>query len=153
VSVKQPKAKKEHRAKKPAEETAPPPPTEDELVDQVAEWILAGNSHADVVAAVLHTWPDTKLETARDLLDKAYEYLEGYMELGADQRKAWHCQARRELYRRALEIHDYKTAHAILKELASLDGTGAPRGRQPEPAPTFEDDGVPDGDGLEIPTN
>lgn len=158
MSVKQPRARKEHQPKKAPKtkatekDKAPQkPPDPAQIGDQVADWLLAGNSAHDVLEAVHHTWPTITEPDARTLIAAVYQGMADRLDLSPRELAAWHREARRELYRKALEIHDYKTAHSILKELASLDGTGAQKARPPEPQPTFKDDGVPDGAGLDVP--
>ena len=111
--------------------------TRAEKVRQVADWLLAGYSHPDVLEAVAEAWP--RLKDRRALLADAFEHIADQVATTAGARRAWHQEARRELYRRALSLMDLKTCEAILRDLARLEGLYPDRQtRQPQEPPASE---------------
>lgn len=88
---------------------------------QIADWIIAGNSDFQIDEASAAVLGIPK-KLAKELRRRAYEFIGELIEQDPDLRKSWHVAARQELYRRALSIHDYKTARDILRDLAQLEG-------------------------------
>lgn len=93
-------------------------------VAQVAAWLLEGQSTRDILEAARD---HLGIATPGELLAAAYRHIADRLAVDPDHRRAWHLEARRELYRRLVEFADFKGAHLVLKELAALEGiTAAP---------------------------
>jgi hypothetical protein len=86
---------------------------------QVADWILRGENEISIREAVRATFPDYDV---LELLTSAALYLGELAGTDPELRRTWHIAARRELYRRTVEIHDFKTARDIIRDLAQLEG-------------------------------
>jgi hypothetical protein len=114
----------------------------------VAEWILRGENEVSIEEAIKATFPD---QEAKDLFLAAFDYLGELAGTDPELRRTWHIAARRELYRRSVEIHDFKTARDILRDLAQLEGLypkQAPT-RSAKPKPAEADAQAPALDGSE----
>ncbi len=96
-------------------------PTMADPLRQVADWIVAGISDAAIDEALIEL-TGTSRAKATKLRAAAYLYLAELIAADPDTRKTWHIATRLELYRRTLQIHDYKTARDILRDLAQLEG-------------------------------
>lgn len=93
---------------------------------EVAAWLLEGASRQDILEA-LHAL--FGLHNPDQVIADAYAHLAERVS-SSEHRRAWHVEARRELFRRSVEIADYKTAHQVLRELAALEGlVGAHKAR------------------------
>lgn len=86
---------------------------------QVADWILRGENEVSIQEAIKAKFP---AEDAVELLVGAFEYIGELAGTDPELRRTWHIAARREIYRRVVEIHDFKTARDILRDLAQLEG-------------------------------
>jgi len=121
---KAPKGRRQSTKKSdPAGKQAPPDPT---VVDprivalrQVADWILRGENEISIEEAIKAKFPEWP---AIELLVAAFEYIGELAGTDPELRRTWHIAARRELYRRTVEIHDFKTARDILRDLGQLEG-------------------------------
>ena len=117
---------------------------------QVADWIVAGVADSQIDEAIMTIGKVSRAE-AIEIRQGAYAYLEALIAAEPETRKTWHVATRLELYRRTLQIHDYKTARDILRDLAQLEGlypkttakgsssTGLEAGDGLEGIPTAED--------------
>ena len=100
----------------------PDPPVVDPRIvalRQVADWILRGENEVSIQEAIKATFPE---EDAVELLAGAFLYIGELAGTDPELRRTWHIAARRELYRRTVEIHDFKTARDILRDLGQLEG-------------------------------
>lgn len=128
---------------------APQPATTDPVAE-VAQWILDGQSRADIVGGCREL---LGIQDAGETIAAAW----GRLALGAGnpaQRHAFHVEARRELYRRCLEWHDYKTAETILRDLAKLEGMypgPAQRTATPSEPSQSADNAFPSGEDAGVP--
>lgn len=117
-------------AKTPLEKPAADP------VLEVAAWLLDGASRQDILEALAELFGISDPDA---VIANAYAHIAERI-ASTDHRRAWHIEARRELYRKSVEIADYKTAHQVLRELAALEGlVGTPRVKdlahgRPQPA-------------------
>lgn len=159
---KRPKASRRRQSTKkatPAEEKSPPaePVVDPRIVAlrEIADWILRGENEVSIAEAIRTRFPK---EDANSLLASAFEYLGELAGTDPDLRRTWHIAARRELYRRTVEIHDFKTARDILRDLGQLEGlypkmsptkskTSKPSGDQVDDQ---VDDGIPTSDGIPL---
>ena len=142
---------------RPAGKDVPPaPPVVDPRIlalRQVADWILRGENEVSMEEAIKATFPE---EDVAELLADAFRYIGELAGTNPELRRTWHVAARRELYRRTVEIHDFKTARDILRDLAQLEGL------YPKMAPTksktkaddqaepVAGDGIPTADGFPV---
>jgi hypothetical protein len=111
---------------------------------QVAVWLIEGHSPADVLEAFAVEFP--KVDPA-GALEAGFRHIADLVDELGEHSLAWHLAARRELYRRALEIADFRTCYQILRELAELEGHKAkPGNRTPATADHQADDGIPTAD-------
>lgn len=121
---------------------------------ELADWILRGENEIAIREAIKAKFP---LEDADELLALAFTYIGELAGTDPALRRTWHVAARRELYRRTVEIHDFKTARDILRDLAQLEGL------YPKMAPTKSTkagdqadtqagpgDGIPTADGFPV---
>ena len=157
---KKPEASKRRRQStkkaRPAGKAAPPaPPVVDPMIvalRQVADWILVGENEVSIEEAINEIFPELD---AVELLVGAFEYIGELAGTNPELRRTWHVAARRELYRRTVEIHDFKTARDILRDLAQLEGL------YPKMAPTKSktkaddqaepvEDGIPTAEGFPV---
>ena len=85
-------------------------------LEQVVEWLLSGHSEADINEALQEYEPrqDVNYEAACRFL--------AAQDPDKDSRQGWHIEARRVLLRKCIEISDYKAAHALLIDIAKLEG-------------------------------
>ena len=99
-------------------------------INEVVQWLLDGYSFRDIAEAAGN---DVDFNA---LIKAAFAQLQKDMENNID-RTSWHLEARRELYRKSLEISDFKTAHSILVDMAKLEKLNAPKsdGEQKPDAP------------------
>jgi hypothetical protein len=156
---KTPKAPKGRRqstkkARPTGKEVPPAPPVVDPMIvplRQVADWILRGENEISIQEAIKATFPDLD---AVELLVAAFKYIGELAETDPELRRTWHIAARRELYRRTIEIHDFKTARDILRDLGQFEGlypkmspTKTKKGHdQAEPV----EDGIPTAEGFPV---
>ena len=89
-------------------------------INEVVQWLLDGYSFRDIAEAAGN---DVDFNA---LIKAAFAQLQKDMENNID-RTSWHLEARRELYRKSLEISDFKTAHSILVDMAKLEKLNAPK--------------------------
>lgn len=126
--------------------TPPPPPPVDPRITalrETADWILRGENEVSIREAIKVLFPN---QDSQRLLADAFEYIAELAGANPELRRTWHIAARRELYRRALEIHDFKTCRDILRDLGQLEGLypkQAPT-RSAKPADAYGDTAPPD---------
>jgi hypothetical protein len=114
------------RRKKPTDQaaettlTAPPSPPSPAAVLQAVTWIVEGRKAADILAAIAEHFPQESPET---LLSAALEDLtiEG-AKTDPDRARGFLLYAYRELYRRALEVDDFKNAISALRSFERVTG-------------------------------
>lgn len=94
-------------------------PVEVDTPAEIVGWILEGQSHHDILEAAIQLFNLDRVDAPQKLME-AYNLL--LQELEPEHRLAWHLEARRELYRKSLEVNDYRTALQVLQDLAKLEG-------------------------------
>ena len=125
AKAKAPAPKKKTGAKRGRPKKFQPPkadlPELNDPVRQVSDWIVAGIADAAIDEAI-RTISNCTAEEAEAIRREAYKHLGDLIAADPTTRKTWHIAARLELYRRTLQIHDYKTCRDILRDLAQLEG-------------------------------
>lgn len=84
---------------------------------QVLQWIIEGQSDADVLAAVAKFWPDTD---ADKLYESAVDQIAKASQVESDVLLGWCLMARRELFRKMFEIGDFAGALRATEKIESL---------------------------------
>jgi len=109
---------KKRTKKTTAERSAPAVDASDSALEAIVQDILLGYSRADIVEAL-------RAEGAVDpegLFLAAMGRLETQTGFQGDPVRAWHLGARRLLYQKNMSINDYKSAHHVLKDMATIAG-------------------------------
>lgn len=94
-----------------------PPPIDPARVEQVIQWLIAGNRDLHIVEAIRETWPDQALDP---LIATACAQLMDAGQVEPDAVKGWCLEASRELYRRMLEVGDLVGALRAVKQVFEL---------------------------------
>ena len=77
-------------------------------------WILEGNRTPDIVEAITEAFPGSNPAA---LIKSAMDHLAKTADSDTDIIKGWCFEAYREMYRRMVDVGDYKGAIAAIKEL------------------------------------
>ena len=109
-------ASKKALAKAPAADPAPKLDRE-AMVNQAVEWILGGQTEADIREAIAENFPAA---IANDLIMGAMEQFEKSAHFARDVTIGFCFQATRDLYRRMVEIADYPAALRAIKQLLEM---------------------------------
>ncbi len=86
-------------------------------LDQVIKWLVEGHSDGDIVDAIGQFWPD---ESAEDLINAGLDKITDAGKVEPALIDGWCLMARRELYRRMLEIGDFAGALRATEKIESL---------------------------------
>lgn len=94
-------------------------------IEEVIEQILLGYTRQDVIEAL------EKVECADpgSVYVAALAHIETRMQCEGQPLRAWHLAARQLLYRKNMEISDFKSAHHVLKDMAEISGVYKRAGR------------------------
>lgn len=90
-------------------------PATSKPLDQVILWLLDGHRAADVLEAIKDKMPGADPDK---LLSRATDHFRIVADADADVLRGWCFEAYRELYRKMVEVGDYKGAIAAIKELS-----------------------------------
>ena len=112
------------------------------LIDIITDWILEGRAIDEILAAC----KDKGVKTPEKLVTQALSLIESRLE--TIPRQAWHIEARRHLYVKALEINDYKTCLDIIKDLARIENLYGKKKTVSQPAHDAEESYLEDVPGV-----
>lgn len=82
--------------------------------EQVIQWMIDGNSGANIMEAIAVTLPG---HTAKDLLTRAGQHFEAISTADGTLLEGWCLEATRDLYRRLIDIGDYPNALRAVKQM------------------------------------
>lgn len=90
-------------------------------VQQVIDWIIAGQSMYDINEAIDRQITSDKKK--KDLLfNNVLEYFKNSGQADPAVIKGWAMEALRDLYRRMIEANDYPSAAKVIKDIYKLHG-------------------------------
>lgn len=81
------------------------------------KWLVEGQSDSDILDAIRKFWPEM---LAEDLLEKGVDEIAQAGKVDRELIRGWCLMARRELYRRMLEIGDFAGALRATERIEAL---------------------------------
>lgn len=89
-------------------------------VRQIQELLLQGQSISDILRTIIAKWSVPE-EEGLQFIAAAFEDFTAKSKKSYTQSKAFHVEMRMNLYKKAMEVKDYKLAFQVLQDLAKLE--------------------------------